>query len=669
MNKLMIYINLLVMWKYNKSGPGIISEFANSTDPITAGQTFTSAWEECVQYQSVVLACKTDQAGTLYIDFSTDYGVTSDSTLSFSVAADTNEVHRITVTRSHFRVRFTNTSGSNQTYFRLQTLLGNHQTLTSPLNGTIQTDADSIITRSTLIGQTDGGSFKYVPVTTEGHIEVAVHSPVLPFGSIHTESLTPVIQTDAVYGINPQQVVTTTGLSFGTGANSGSVTGTNNLFTCSTGTTQYSFGTLQSRRRLRYRPGQGVVGRFAGFFTAPVASSILVAGWGSSESGYFFGYNGTSFGILHSTGGVREIQTLTITTASTSTNSYQVTQPNTTAITVTATNNSSTTRTAYEIAQGTYVGWKANAIGSTVVFVKDSVGNVSGTFSIAQSGAGSPAAGTCVETLAGVASTDVWYPQTEWNGDKLDGNGASGVTLDPTKGNVYQIGIQYLGFGSIIFGVEVSVTGNNPTFVTVHTLNFPNTRTSVTMVQPSFPFTMAAYSAGSTTNASVSVGSFNGSIEGKRVSIGPRQTYYNNSGVTSSTSAYVPLFTVKNRLVFNSRANQAVAHLLSLGGASKSNTGLTTFYMISNATLTGPTNFTSWSATSTTSVDTASTGCSFSENSQVIFTASISETGDFNYGFVDDQITLQPGESVTLAVRSVTSTSVCIGSLNTREDQ
>lgn len=519
-------------------------------------------------------------------------------------------------------------------------------------------------------GTNDAGDPIELSATAEGHLEAALHAPRLPFGSVHVENLHPAFQTDSVYGVNTQQCTTTTGLSVGTGANSGSVTGTSNLFTCSTGTTQYSFATLQSRRRLRYRPGQGVVIRYTAKFSTPAANSILVAGAGSSESGYFFGYNGTSFGILHSTGGVREIHTFTVTTASTSTNNIQVTQPDTQVITVTATNNSSTTRTAYEISKGTYIGWKAHAIGSTVVFVADSVGNKSGSFSVAQSGAGSPVAGSDVETLAGVASTDTWIDQSSWNGDKLDGSGPSAITLDPSKGNVYQIDIQYLGFGSIVFKVEVDyANSNNPDFVVVHTLKFPNTRTAVNTTQPSFPFTMAAYSAGSTTNVSVAVASFAGFIEGHPISIGPRQTYFNNSGVTSSTSAYIPLVTLKENLTFGGRANQVVSKLLSISGASKSNTGLTTYYLIKDATLTGPTNFLEQGTGSSTSYDISSTGCSFSNNSQVVWTGGISESGQFNYAFVDGNITMQPGETYTLAVRSVTATATCIGTVNTREDQ
>jgi len=521
-----------------------------------------------------------------------------------------------------------------------------------------------------LYGLNDAGDTTSLNATPEGHLEVALHSPRLPFGSIHTESLTPVFQSDGIYGVNTFMMATTNGLAVGTGSNSGSVTGAGNRLVIATGTTQYSFATLQSRRRLRYRPGQGVIGRFACFFSTPAANSIVVSGFGTSESGIFFGYNGTSFGILYSTGGVREIHTLTITTASTATNDYVVTLPNTATVTVSATNNASTTRTAYEIAQGTFPGWTAAAQGATVVFLRASAGPTGGSFSLAQTGAGTPAAGTDATTLAGVAATDTWIPQASWNGDPLDGSGPSGFTLAPSKGNVYQVGVQYLGSGTITFDVEVTYAdGNNPEWARVHTLKIPNTQTAVSLTQPAFPFTAAAYSAGSTTNVSVSVGSYAGFIEGDINNIGPRSSYYITSAVTSSISAFKPLFTVKNSNVFAGRANQTVGHLIDVNASVNGNTNSQTIlFVVRNAVLTGPTNFTQFSSYSSTYWDTTATACTF-EAKDVIWSGSLAQADSVRAAFSDREITLQPGESISVVVRSTAATATCIGSLNIREDQ
>lgn len=644
-----------------------------STRALANGETFTGVWRDVSEYASVTIALKTDSDCTMYLDFSPD-ATNVDSSLTYNVSSGVNEIHRATVTRSYARVRIVNDSGSNQSYLRLSAIAGPQYQLSSNLNSTIQSDADALVTRGVLTGTTDGGNYKNVPVTGEGHLEVAVHTPRLPFGSVHVERLSSEFQVDSVYGINPREVITTTGHAVTPGAaNSGAVSGDNNLFKCSTGTTQYSFATIQSRKRLRYRAGQGIIGRFTALWSAPVASSTVVVGLGTSESGFYFGYNGTSFGILHSTGNFREIQTLTVTTASTSTSNYNVQLAGITT-NVTATNNGSTTKTAYEISQGTYPGWKAHARGATVVFLADSVGNQTGTFSLAQSGAGTPAAGSFAETRAGATTADTWIPQSEWNGDPLDGTGNSGVILDKTKGNVFQIDIQYLGFGGIVFKVEICPDGNNPDFVVVHTIPAPNTRTSVSINQPSFPFTMAAYSAGSTTDVSVSVGSFAGFIEGEKKLTGPRKTFYveTNGYVGSSASTYYPLFTIRNDYTHShngttAKANQSVVYPLSISCAHDDATPVT-FFLVRNATLLGTPNFQRYDTESCIYWDTASTTCTFNQgNVQFAYTLGQNSGGAYQF---EDELKIQPGETLTLCARAVTATATYVNaSLNTREDQ
>jgi len=514
-------------------------------------------------------------------------------------------------------------------------------------------------------GVSDSGQIVRQAFTPEGHAEVAIHDPILPFGALNTENLIPIFQSDAVYGLNNSQILATTGHLTG-GVSSGTNTGTNNLFKSSTGTTALSFATIQSRRRLRYRAGQGVVGRFAGFFSNAVADAILVAGFGTGESGYYFGYNGTAFGILHSTGGVREIQTLSVSAGAGG--AENVTVKLSGVDTVVAVVAGSATSVAYQLSKATYVGWDAEQVGATVRFLAQAVGNKAGAFSLASTGT---TAGTFAETLAGVAATDVWYPQTEWNGDRCDGSNSvynkSGYDLDPTKGNVFQIDITYLGFGAIIFKIITTSDSNNPTYTIVHSLKFPNTRTTTTLSQPSFPFTMAAYSAGSTTDASVSIGSFAGFVAGEKRLTGPRMTYSANSTAVNN-SAYRALLTVRNDRIYATRANQAVVNLLSFGGAIEDTTPVT-LLLIKNATLAGTPNFQAWSTNSCTDVDTAATTCTFTNNEQIIFSYPIGASSGGIFSFEDD-ITLQPGETVTLAAITVTGTAqYVLATLNTREDQ
>lgn len=524
-------------------------------------------------------------------------------------------------------------------------------------------DGSALHPHHVIEGVDDSGTVRALSTTGEGHLEVAIHGPRNPFGSVHAEELTPIFQTDAVYGINTQQVATTT-------SGGGSATASDSMFSVNTGTTSGAFGVIQSRKRLRYRPGQGVVGRFAGLFTTPVASSYQTIGFGHSEDGFYFGYNGTSFGILYVNRGVREVRTLTVTTASTATNDYNVTL-NGTSYNVTATNNASTTQTAWEIAQGTFTGWTAEAVGATVVFVRNSAGTVAGAFSLAQSGAGTPAAGTFAQTKAGAASTDTWIAQASWNGDPMDGTGPSGITIDPTLNNVYQIGIQYLGAGAVTFAIENAPSnGNNAEFVTVHTIRFPNTLTTTALGNPSFPFTMAAYSAGSTTDLTVKVGSFAGFIEGHKLLHGPRTSFFGTTTAATS-STYTPIFTIRNPRYFAGRTNQSVVNLISILGALKHNQP-GSFHIIRNGTLAGTPSFAANATGSCIQVDTASTGVTISDNNQLVWSAPLAETSSvqFELGTEDGEITLQPGEWVSVCARTASGTATyASASLNVREDQ
>jgi len=647
---------------------GIMTVNSSST-PLNAGQSFMGEAVDVSKYSSVIASCKTDQDGFLYMEFSAD-GTNWDSILTYSVLANVNEVHRLSATRQYFRVRFTNSSASNQTFFRLQALYGSQQLLTAGLNTTVRPDSDSLITRSILMGQLDSGFYKYVPVTAEGHLEVALHSPILPFGSVHTEKLTPIFQTDAVYGINAGQVLAETSLS-------GVATAVDSVFVVSTGVTQFSQGVILGRKRLRYRAGQGVVGRFAGRFTTPVPYSYQIAGFGHAEDGVYFGYADVlgetpEFGILYVNRGVRETRTLTVTTGATVSGNVTITL-NSVPYTIAVTNASNIQRTVWEISIGVYAGWDAYPTGATVVFVRKSAGAADGTYSFAAGATG--AAATIAQTKAGVASTDLFIPQSEWNGDKLDGTGASGITIDPTKGNVFQIGIQYLGFGTITFKVEVAAEdGNNADYVVVHTLRLPNTLLTTSFGNPSFPFTMAAYSAGSTTDLAVRVGSFAGFVEGEKVLHGNRFTYVNSLTTVGATN-YQALFTIMNARYYAGRSNQAVINILSVTGALK-HTSPCIYYLIRGGALAGNPNFITLSPNSCSVYDTAATTVTFSSGDQLLWTGHLGDTGELDHHFGGtselnmEEITLQPGQWITLAARAVTGTpSFVTGSINTREDQ
>lgn len=122
---------------------------ANSTTTLlNAGNTFTGTFEQNA-YTDVMVSLKTDQEGTLYMDFSPD-GSNVDSTISFKYNPDRiNPPHILVKGNRYYRTRFTNDSASNQTYLRLVTDYGHFQKLTAAINGTLAESYDAIVTRPT----------------------------------------------------------------------------------------------------------------------------------------------------------------------------------------------------------------------------------------------------------------------------------------------------------------------------------------------------------------------------------------------------------------------------------------------------------------------------------------------------------------------------------------
>jgi hypothetical protein len=129
-----------------------------------------------------------------------------------------------------------------------------------------------------------------------------------------------------------------------------------------------------------------------------------------------------------------------------------------------------------------------------------------------------------------------------------------------------------------------------------------------------------------------------------------------------------------NALTYQGKANQAVVNILSVMGAVK-HTSPVIYYLVRNATLNGNPNFQALSANSVTVWDTAATTGTWSQGDQLIWTGHLGETGEIDHHFGNgtfnaEEVTIQPGEMMTLFARSVTgSPSYVTGGLNTREDQ
>ena len=93
--------------------------------------------------------------------------------------------------------------------------------------------------------------------------------------------------------------------------------------------------------------------------------------------------------------------------------------------------------------------------------------------------------------------TETRVSQSNWNIDKLDGTGVSGVTLDLTKAQILWTDIEWLGLGNVRLGFII-----NGKFVHAHTFQHANLIQSTYITTASLPLRYEISNTGITTSAS-----------------------------------------------------------------------------------------------------------------------------------------------------------------------
>ena len=428
----------------------------------------------------------------------------------------------------------------------------------------------------------------------------------------------------------------------------------------STGAGANQTSAILSREFVKYNPGQGALCRFTAVYTTGVANSTQYVGLGDTDDGYFFGYNGATFGILRRQGGKPETRKLAITTASNTNENITITldgDAETVAVTA-AGADTTTTRvvTANEIVAHDFSnvgeGWEVHNMGPNVFFTSFTDGSKTGTYSLVNGGG--EAAGTFSQSLAGVATTETVVAQTDWNKDTFDGSGdannPSGVTLDQTKGNVYQIRYQWLGFGSISFFIE---HGDEGDLHEVHMIKYPNTNTVPSVDNPTLPLYAAAINTTNTSDIVLKVGSMGGYVEGKDTLKGLPHSLSVES--TSVGTTETPIMTIHSHDIYQSSLNR-VKVKMTIGNVSTDGTKNSIVRVRKNTVLTGPAAFTSLDSNiSTIHRDTTATGIS---GGVVVFAAGVEKVGFVDIDLEKLGITLVAPDFLTVTVQATAAATV-----------
>jgi hypothetical protein len=272
-------------------------------------------------------------------------------------------------------------------------------------------------------------------------------------------------------------------------------------------------------------------------------------------------------------------------------------------------------------------------------------------------------------------------PQSSWNVDKLQGSGASGMTIDPTAINIFQLKFQYLGAGNLFYYVMNGLTGR---WVLVHNQQNAGKLTTPVFRDPTMHGMWYAncYTTGTVTVSGGSCGQF---LEGRRRFLGPKgaYTYAPTASVTNNTNTQ--MFALHNASYFNGIPNRSQAHLRSIsfggngsGSGSNQPNGVICVTLVRNPSSGGPTVFTPYNGSLGTNFGTVTGSNIIGQSTMSTNVSQLTTLTGGNLGFAhtiaiggqsgtidvtDYEIVLNPGDTLCFMANVVTASGTCyIGS-------
>jgi len=263
--------------------------------------------------------------------------------------------------------------------------------------------------------------------------------------------------------------------------------------------------------------------------------------------------------------------------------------------------------------------------------------------------------------ISGVGVT-ITIPQSEWNQDRLDGNGPSGYELDLTKAQILFTEYEWLGVGSVRVGFAI-----DGKFIIAHQFDHANLINSVYMTTATLPIRFEIMNKAETSSSSnmkqicTSVQSNGGYEKKTSASIARRSSFISSSGTD-----FVPLVSI--RLKPGRTDSVIIPYQINI--LSDSSTSV--FYeiaLIKNTTIIGG----NWSITSSPNVEQNNNSTSMSGGTiiKLEYTTSANRASvplnveeqynwDLQLGRTIDKVS----DTYTLAFRAITGTGSAVGAIS-----
>lgn len=266
--------------------------------------------------------------------------------------------------------------------------------------------------------------------------------------------------------------------------------------------------------------------------------------------------------------------------------------------------------------------------------------------------------------------TETVFLRSSWNGDKLDGTGPSGITLDITKAQIQWMDIEWLGVGTIRAGFVI-----NGQFIVCHSFHHANIINTTYITTASLPLRYEIFNKSATSGSKtlkqicssvISEGGYE--LRGLQQAIG---TSITSPKALTSKGVFYPVATI--RLKPTRLDGIVILTALSLMGVD---TGIYNWQVIASGTTTGGSG--TWidagpdscvqyklDATGITGGRILASGF-FTSNAQGATSIDILKEALFKFQLERDSFTGTPYE-LTVAVTASTDTELVYGSMDWEE--
>jgi hypothetical protein len=264
--------------------------------------------------------------------------------------------------------------------------------------------------------------------------------------------------------------------------------------------------------------------------------------------------------------------------------------------------------------------------------------------------------------------------QSNWNIDKMDGTGPSGVTLDFTKTQIFFMDLQWLGVGRVRFGFDV-----DGVFYYCHQILNANHLTVPYMNTGSLPIRWAITNDTSSPSGTNTMSAVCGTIISEGGSQAPQSLIFSvNNGITGISvghAAYIPIISISPSLTFQGNPNRVIYKLLS-GNMMNTSSPICEWVLIYNGTLSGA---------SFANVNTGISGMRYDVTANAISGGTVVASGYIQGDVAGGQIYLPDLSSLeipftiniagvvadvyTLCAEALSSTATITGSLTWSEDR